>query len=133
MAAGNGRTERKSANSPEMGMREPRPAISIPRDDSGGDRGAWAGTSGRQGFVHDFLDRAGATAALGVAAEASVDLAGFPGAVLLARDSRPNILFGQYVTGTDDHSKKTRIPTMCQILLSQVTRKCKAILNLYSF
>ena len=68
-------------------------------------RAAAAGGRGAvERLVHDLADGAGATAALGAAAQATIDLA--RGArTLLRLTGGTNVLVGQYVAGTDDHGR----------------------------
>ena len=56
----------------------------------------------RQRLVHDPPDGAGASSALGAAAEAAIDFAAGPRRIL-AGQGRANIVVGQHVTRTDDH------------------------------
>ena len=57
---------------------------------------------GIERLIHDFADGAGAAAALGAAAKATIDL---PGRARrrLRRHRRADILVAQNVAGTDDH------------------------------
>jgi hypothetical protein len=59
------------------------------------------------GLFHDALDRPDATAALGAAAEAAIDLA--RGAWRCRRDQGgADVLVAQHVAGTDDHGNEGR-------------------------
>jgi len=88
-------------------------------DSAYNDRDAWAdlervcgvhcaGTANRaadlraiESFVDDLADRAGATAALGAAAKAAVDMARGSTCRRVRRGS--HLVVAQYVAGTDDH------------------------------
>jgi hypothetical protein len=59
--------------------------------------------AGAQRLIDDGLDRARATAALGAASEASVNLLGIAGKVLRTLDGTADVLVAKHVTGTDDH------------------------------
>ena len=59
-----------------------------------------------QGLVDDGLDRARATAALGAASEASIDLLGVAGKMLRAFDGTADIVVAKHVARTDDHLKQ---------------------------
>jgi hypothetical protein len=65
-------------------------------------RASTAGTG--KGFVHNGANRAGATAALRAATEATVDLDGFPRA-RVGRDGIANLGVGKHVARTDDHGR----------------------------
>jgi hypothetical protein len=56
-----------------------------------------------QSLFDDGLDGAGAAAAFGTAAEATVDLLGIPGEVFRAIDRIADIMVGQDVAGTNNH------------------------------
>jgi hypothetical protein len=58
-----------------------------------------------QRLIDDGLDRARATAALGAASEASIDLLGVAGKMLRAFDGTADIMVAKHVAGTDDHLK----------------------------
>src|SRR5262249_33168658 len=60
------------------------------------------GASRRYGFIDDAADRARATAALGAAAEAAIDLAR-RARCLAAIERREDVLIAQHVARTDDH------------------------------
>ena len=67
-----------------------------------------AGTANRaadlraiEGFVDDLADRAGATAALGTAAKAAIDMA--RGSTCRGGRRGSHLVVAQYVAGTDDH------------------------------
>lgn len=62
--------------------------------------------AGAEGFVDDGLDRARATAALGAAPEASVDLLRISRQVRSCTHGIPDIVVAQDVAGTDDHETK---------------------------
>ena len=62
--------------------------------------------AGAEGFVDDGLDRAGTAAALGAAAEASVDLLGIARQVRSCTHGIPDIVVAQDVAGTDDHGNE---------------------------
>ena len=59
--------------------------------------------TGAQGLVDDGLDGAGAPAAFGAAAEATVDLLGIAGKVRRGINRAADILVADDVTGTDNH------------------------------
>jgi hypothetical protein len=56
-----------------------------------------------QRVVDDGLDGARATAALGAATEAPVDLLGIAGKVLRTFDGNTDVVVAQHVAGTDNH------------------------------
>ena len=56
-----------------------------------------------EGLVDDGLDGAGASAAFGAAAEATVDLLGIAGKVRRGVHGAADILVADDVTGTDNH------------------------------
>lgn len=56
-----------------------------------------------QRLIDNGLDRARATAALGAASEASIDLFGVAGKMLRAFDGTADIMVAKHVAGTDDH------------------------------
>ena len=62
--------------------------------------------AGSQRLIDDGLDRARATAALGAASEASIDLLGVAGKMLRAFDGTANIVVAKHVARTDDHLKR---------------------------
>jgi hypothetical protein len=69
--------------------------------------GGWAGgragfTGAAKGIVHDRTDRTGAAAALRAAAEATIDLDGFPRA-RIGRDAVTDLGLGKDVARADDH------------------------------
>ena len=59
--------------------------------------------AGAQRLVDDGLDGARATAALGAAAETTVNLLGVTGKMLRTLDGTADIVVAKHVTGTDDH------------------------------
>jgi len=59
-------------------------------------------------FVHDPPDGTGAPAALGAAPEATIDVAGRPWRSLSARQGAAHVVVGEYVAGTDDHTRRAR-------------------------
>jgi hypothetical protein len=59
--------------------------------------------AGAQRLVDDGLNGACATATLGAATEAPVDLLGIAGKVLGALDGIAHVVVTQHVAGTDDH------------------------------
>ena|ERR1700759_5349936 len=63
--------------------------------------------AGAQGLVDDGLDRARATAALGAASEASIELLGVAGEMLRGLDGTADIMVAKHVARTDDHLKTT--------------------------
>ena len=67
-----------------------------------GNRACLARTA--QGLVHDGADRTGTAAALRAAAEATIDLDGFPRA-RIDRDSVADLGVGNHITGANDHSR----------------------------
>src|SRR5215470_14859120 len=102
-------TDRRSGMSPKRagatrGDRGPaRPKRRLSNDDLVAPRSACAAAAGRRDrVVHDAADGARATAALGAAAEAAIDL---PGRArrLLGADRRAHVVVAQHVAGTDDH------------------------------
>lgn len=62
--------------------------------------------AGPQRLIDDGLDRARATAALGAASEASIDLLGVAGKMLRAFDGTADIVVAKHVARTDDHLKR---------------------------
>jgi len=62
--------------------------------------------AGAKGFIDDGLDRARAAAALGAAAEASIDLLGTTRQVRSCAHGIPDIVVAQDVAGTDDHGNE---------------------------
>src|SRR5437899_170115 len=62
--------------------------------------------TGAERFFDDGLDGAGAAAAFGAAAEASVDLLGMTHGVVGLGDGGADVVIAQHVTGTDDHGKR---------------------------
>src|SRR5207244_2287003 len=63
-----------------------------------------AATGRRDRIVHDAADGARATAALGAAAEADIDLPGRSWR-LLGADRRTHVVVAQHVARTDDHGR----------------------------
>ena len=61
--------------------------------------------AGAQGIVDNRLDGARATAALGAASEASIDLLGVAVKVLRTFDGTSNVAVAKHVAGTNDHLK----------------------------
>jgi hypothetical protein len=59
--------------------------------------------AGAQRLINDALDGARAAAALGAAAEATINLLGIPGEVFRAIDRTADIVVGQHVAGTNNH------------------------------
>jgi hypothetical protein len=59
--------------------------------------------AGAERLIDDGLDGARASAALGAAAEASIDLLGIAGKVLGGADGAANIVVAEDVAGTNDH------------------------------
>jgi len=64
--------------------------------------------AGAEGFVHDFLDGACASAALGAAAQTSVDLPRGARRHQCDADGVAHIVVGEDVAGTNDHGIKAR-------------------------
>ena len=62
--------------------------------------------AGAQRLIDDAIDRARATAALGAASEASIELLGVAGKMLRAFDGTADIMVAKYVARTDDHLKR---------------------------
>ena len=54
-------------------------------------------------FIHDLADGAGATATLGAATKAAIDLPCRPGRLLCVSDDTANVVVAQHIAGTDDH------------------------------
>ncbi|MGY4231348.1 hypothetical protein ACVIIW_000295 [Bradyrhizobium sp. USDA 4449] len=59
--------------------------------------------AGAERFVDDRLDGAGAPAALGAAAETSIDLLGMTHSIIGLGDGGADVVIAQHVTGTNDH------------------------------
>ncbi|MFK4384921.1 hypothetical protein ABIA40_004329 [Bradyrhizobium sp. USDA 223] len=59
--------------------------------------------TGAERFVDDTLDRPGAAAAFGAAAETAIDLFGMPHGVVGLGDGGADIIIAQHITGTNDH------------------------------
>src|SRR5882757_4122822 len=59
--------------------------------------------TGTKRFVDDGLDRPGAAAAFGAAAEASINLLGMAHGVVGLGDSGADVVIAQHVTGTNNH------------------------------
>ena len=59
--------------------------------------------AGSERLVDDGLDGTRATAALGTATEAAIDLLGIAGKVLRTLDGTADIEVAKHVAGTDDH------------------------------
>lgn len=60
--------------------------------------------TGTQGLVNNGLDGAGAATAFGAAAEATIDLLGVARKTVRGADGTADIVVGQDVTGTDNHT-----------------------------
>src|SRR5215469_5071668 len=102
-------TDRRSGMSPKRagatrGDRgHARPKRRLSNDDLVALRSACAAAAGRRDrVVHDAADGARATAALGAAAEAAIDLPGGSWR-LLGADHRAHVVVAQHVARTDDH------------------------------
>ncbi len=65
--------------------------------------------AGAEGFRHDLADRPGAAAALGAAAEATINLAGGAGRNLGAGYDASHVVIADDVTGTNDHGENFRL------------------------
>ena len=68
-----------------------------------------------QCLIDDGLDRARATAALGAASEASIDLLGVAGKMLRAFDGTADIMVAKHVAGTNDHRKTAGPSLLCSL------------------
>jgi hypothetical protein len=64
--------------------------------------------AGAERFIHDFLDGAGAPAALSAATEASVDLPGRARRHLRNAHGGADVVVGEDVAGTNDHGMEER-------------------------
>jgi len=59
--------------------------------------------AGAQRLIDDGLDGARATATLGAATEAPIELLGIAGKVLRTLDDTADVMVAKHVAGTDDH------------------------------
>ena len=75
---------------------------------SGAARGLATGLGAAERFVHDAADGAGASPALGAAAEAAIDLAGGAWRSRITGKYRPDVVVGEHVAGADDHRRTAR-------------------------
>jgi hypothetical protein len=71
-------------------------------------RTAAAGRGPGNRLVHDALDGAGATTALGAAAETTIDLPGRTGRGRRG-DGATHIMVAEYVAGADDHEQRPNL------------------------
>lgn len=72
--------------------------------------------AGPQGLVDDGLDRAGAAAALGIAAETAIDLLGISRQGPAGIHGVTDIVVAEDVTGTDNHQTKAGPSVMLDIM-----------------
>jgi hypothetical protein len=81
--------------------------------------------AGAQCFVHDLLDRPGATAALGATAETPIDLRRRARKTCRLRHDVTNVVVGQDVAGTNNHGNawRTRVDVAQQV--GEPIRGCK--------
>ena len=73
---------------------------------------------GGQCLIHDAANSPRATAALGAAAEAMVDLASGARSGLAGRQRRAHVMVGNHIAGADDHcgGRARDIGTICNYL-----------------
>src|SRR5215831_17141332 len=93
------------------------------------------GTGRRQGLIDNAADRARATAALGAAAEAAIDLA--RGARCLAAiERRADVLIAQHVARTDDHGDVGSwavVSSLCNYRYMRPRRQAKTKRRFFSY
>jgi hypothetical protein len=89
-------------------------------------RPAAAAIGCRQRFVHDVPDGACAPPALGVAAEAAINLAA-GSRRFVARQGRTDVLVGEHVAGTHDHRGKVPGELVTYPIILSRTRKLISI------
>jgi hypothetical protein len=83
-----------------------RPAVRAP--------GAAGLGASAEGFVDDGLDGARASSAFGAAAKAAIDLFGTARQAIRGADSAADIMVGEDVAGTDDHTNGEPIGGGCE-------------------
>jgi hypothetical protein len=88
-----------------------------------------AGTAGLgarpKRLLDDGLDGAGAAAAFGAAAEATVELLGIPGEIFRTLDGTANIVVGKDVTGTNNHESGALVRAAENPSILKATPGCK--------
>src|SRR5262245_44906246 len=95
---------------------------------------AWAaGTTGRNGLVHDATDSARAAAALGAAAETAIDLPG-RARCLAVTERRADVVIAQHVAGTDNHGElgvPEEFSSLCNYPYMRAPRRAKTKMPIF--
>jgi len=81
--------------------------------------------AGSESFVDDGLDGAGATAAFGAAAQATVDLLGITRQIFRGADGAADIVVGNDIAGTNDHETAGPIALFRSPSIGKTALGCK--------